>query len=355
MKKTMKTLRTIAGLTISLICLALLLRGVHFAEVVAALSGANYLWLLPAAILYAASIWGKVIRWGVLFHPREGIRRSNLFAAMMVGYLGNTILPARLGEVARAYFIGKTEGLSKSLVLSTVVVEKVLDVCILLLFLAVLLPFVALPAWIQRSSLLLALTVLALFAAILTAAYRKDSMLRWVESILSRLPGLNPGPHTPPADNRLSGISHKLYAIRHQLDSALSAFTVLRHGRAHAILWIWSLVIWILSALFAYVIMLAFHITAPFAAALVLVSVTSLGMTVPSSPGYVGVYHYLVVTSLALFGVSRELALSYAFVLHLLAFLPLSLLGVFYLWKESLSVGQLTAQTAVHPSASVEP
>jgi len=358
----MKTLRITIGLIISLICLALLLRGVHFAEVAAALAGVNYLWLLPAFVLHAASIWGKVIRWGMLFYPREGIRRSNLFAAMMVGYMGNTILPARLGEVARAYFVGKTEGLSKSLALSTIVVEKVLDVCILLLFLAVLLPFVALPAWIQRSSLLLTLTVLTLFAAILTAAYRKDSMLRLADSILSRLPGLNPGPGALPADNRPSAIRyqpsairHQLYAIRHQLDSALSAFTVLRRGRVHAILWMWSLVIWILSALFAYAIMLAFHITAPFAAALLLLSVTGLGMTVPSSPGYIGVYHYLVVTSLSLFGVDRELALSYAFVLHLLAFLPVSLLGVFYVWKESLSVGQLTAPTAVHPSTSAEP
>jgi uncharacterized protein (TIRG00374 family) len=267
---------------------------------------------------------------------------------MMVGYMGNTILPARLGEVARAYFIGKTEALSKPLALSTIIVEKVLDVCILLLFLAVLLPFVALPNWIQRSGLLLTLTVLALFSAILTAAYRKDSILRLVESILGRLPGLNPGPDAPLADNRLSDISH-------QLDSALSAFTVLRRGRTHAMLWIWSLAIWILSALFAYVIMLAFHITAPFAAALLLISVTGLGMTVPSSPGYVGVFHYLVVTSLSLFGVGRELALSYAFVLHLLAFLPVSLLGVFYIWRESLSVGQLTAQMAVRPSTSVEP
>ena len=70
----------------------------RLAEVVATLARVKYLGLPPAFVLHAARLWDKVIRWGVLFHPCRGIRRPNLFAAMMVGYLGNTILPARLGD-----------------------------------------------------------------------------------------------------------------------------------------------------------------------------------------------------------------------------------------------------------------
>jgi uncharacterized protein (TIRG00374 family) len=110
-------------------------------EVVAAFIKADYLWLIPAAVLYAISIWGKVVRWRLLFCPRQDIRQSRLFAAMMVGYMGNTILPSRLGEVARAYLVSKGEeereggeGVSVTLALSTIVVEKVLDISLCCFF-----------------------------------------------------------------------------------------------------------------------------------------------------------------------------------------------------------------------------
>jgi uncharacterized protein (TIRG00374 family) len=313
--------------------------------VVAAFIKADYLWLIPATVLYAISIWGKVVRWRLLFYPRQDIRQSRLFAAMMVGYMGNTILPARLGEVARAYLVSKaerggkigevTEGtkskeggeeMSVTLALSTIVVEKILDILILLLFLALLLPFVALPTWVQRSSLILGLAFLALFAVIMTFAYQRERMLRFIGSVLQLVPYFHKrGSH--------AAISHRPSAITSQLVTALSGFAVLRQTQLHITLWGWSLAIWGVSALFVYSVMLAFHIAAPFTAAVLLLCVTNLGMTVPSSPGYIGVYHYLVVTVLLLFGVGRELALSYAFVLHLLAFLPVSLLGVFYVGK----------------------
>jgi uncharacterized membrane protein YbhN (UPF0104 family) len=142
-------------------------------------------------------------------------------------------------------------------------------------------------------------------------------------------------------DRTLQLLSCALSIISYQLpkkalvriEIVLNCLSILCHVHLHMILWAWSLAIWGVSALFVYSIMLAFHIDAPVTAAVLLLCATNLGMAVPSSPGYVGVYHYLVVTSLSLFGVERELALSYAFVLHLLAFLPVSLLGAFYVAK----------------------
>jgi hypothetical protein len=92
--------------------------------------------------------------------------------------------------------------------------------------------------------------------------------------------------------------------------------------------------------------MIAFGLDVPVTAAVLLVVVSALGMVVPSSPGYVGVYHYLVVETLALFAVDRSLALSFAIVAHLATFLPLSLIGVGYLWRESLSLGRVSARAA---------
>lgn len=320
----MKQWRFWIGIVISLVCLVLVLWNVDYREVVDALGRANYAWLVPAVLPFAGTIASKVLRWQLLFpgdHSR--IRRGKLLSALMISYALNTILPARLGELARAYVIGESENLNKSLALSTIVVEKVLDVLTLLLFLVLLLPFVTLPSWIRQSALVMAPVFVCLFIILLALAYQRTRTLALASSLLKRLP-------------RLGG--ERLLA---SLDSALSGFDVLGSLKANLLLWAWSIAVWATSGLFMLVVMFAFHIEAPPAAAFLLLCVTSLGMTVPSSPGYIGVYHWLVVSTLQIFGVERELALSFAFALHALTFLPLTLLGIFYMMRENYSLQRI--------------
>ncbi len=320
----MKQWRFWVGIVISLVCLVLVLWNVDYRDVVDALGRANYAWLVPAALPFAGTIASKVLRWQLLFpgdHSR--IRRGKLLSALMISYALNTILPARLGELARAYVIGESEDLSKSLALSTIVVEKVLDVLTLLLFLVLLLPFVTLPSWIRQSALVMAPVFVCLFIILLALAYQRTRTLALASSLLKRLP-------------RLGG--ERLLA---SLDSALSGFDVLGSLEANLALWAWSIAVWATSGLFMLLVMFAFHIEAPPAAAFLVLCVTSLGMTVPSSPGYIGVYHWLVVSTLQIFGVERELALSFAFALHALTFLPLTLLGIFYMMRENYSLQRI--------------
>lgn len=320
----MKRWRFWLGVVVSLVCLILVLRNVDYREVITALRQADYVWLIPASIPLAATIASKVLRWQLLFpdeHPR--VRRSNLLSALMISYALNTILPARLGEVARAYVIGQSENLSKSLAFSTIVVEKVLDVLTLLLFLVLLVPIVTLPSWIQQSAMVMAPVFLALFVLVLALAYQRRRTLALVQAVVGRLRGL-------PAQRLVSS-----------LDSALSGFDALGSLRANLVLWGWSIAVWATSGLFILVMMLAFNIDAPLSAAFLLLCVTSLGMTVPSSPGYIGVYHWLVVSTLYIFGVNRELALSFAFALHALTFLPLTLIGIYFMMRENYSLQRI--------------
>jgi len=330
----MKQWRFWLGIAISLICLVLVLWNIDFGEVLTALKRANYVWLLPASVPFAGTLASKVLRWQLLFpgeHKR--IRREKLFSALMISYALNTILPARLGELARAYVIGETEGLSKSLTLSTIIVEKVLDILTLLLFLVFLLPFVALPAWVQRPALIMGPLFLCLFVLISALTYQRERALGLASSFLKHVP-------------RLGG-----ERILNSLDSALGGFDVLRSARRNICLWAWSLMVWITSGLFILFVMFAFRINAPPLAAVLVLCVTSLGMTVPSSPGYIGVYHWLVVSTLLIFDVDRELALSYAFALHAVTFLPLTLLGIFYMIRENYSWQRMEVQRSEVPQA----
>ena len=331
----MKQWRFWIGIVISLVCLVLVLWNIDYRDVLTALAQANYAWLIPSSLLLAGTIASKVLRWQLLFPgDRSRIRRGKLLAALMISYALNTILPARLGELARAYVIGQTENLSKSLALSTIVVEKVLDVLTLLLFLVLLLPFVSLPSWIRQPVVLMAPLFLVLLALIMSLAYRRSTTLALAGSILRRVPRLN-------ADRVLG-----------TLGSALSGFDALGSVRANLVLWGWSLAVWATSGLFILLVMLAFHIDAPPSAALLLLCVTSLGMTVPSSPGYIGVYHWLVVSTLQIYGVERELALSFAFALHAVTFIPLTLLGIFYMMRENYSLQSIEQGAIAGPGAA---
>lgn len=324
----MKQWRFWLGMAISLVCLILVLWNVDFREVLAALRNANYFWLLPASLPYVGTLASKVLRWQLLFLPEhDSVRRRKLFSALMISYALNTILPARLGELARAYVLGETEQLSKPLILSTIVVEKVLDVLTLLFFLVLLLPFVTLPSWVQRPALVMGPLFLCLLAMIVALTYQRERTLRLASSLLRRLPRVG------------------AESILGPLGTALRGFDVLRSARRDIYLGAWSLAVWITSGLFILFVMFAFHIDAPPSAAVLVLCVTALGMTVPSSPGYIGVYHALVVSTLAIFDVDREVALSYAFALHAVTFLPLTLLGIFYMMKENYSLQKIEEAT----------
>lgn len=328
----MKQWRFWLGIALSLICLVLVLRNIDFSEVLTSLRQANYAWLLPASLPYVGTIASKVLRWQLLFpHQHTNMRREKLFSALMISYALNTILPARLGELARAYVIGETESLSKSLAISTIVVEKVLDVLTLLLFLVLLLPLVSLPPWVQKPALVMTPIFLSLLAIILALTYQRQRTLNVVSVCLNRIPRLR--------GQRLLG----------SLDSALAGFDVLRSVRRNIVLWAWSLAVWVTGALFILFVMFAFRIDAPPWAAVLLLCVSSLGMTVPSSPGYIGVYHWLIVSVLLIFNVDRELALSFAFALHALTFLPLTLLGIVCMMRENYSLQRIERGTLGKP------
>lgn len=314
------------GIGVSAGALALALRDLDFSEVADALATANYLLLVPALAVFGFVQYIRAVRWGLLFYPMRGLRLGNLFGTMNVGYLVNGVLPLRVGELARAYMVGEVEGVSKAHALSTILVERLVDVLVVVLLLVCLLPLVDVPGWLWGSAVGLgvAVTVLAvLLAGVSVARIRALALVR-------RLASLAPGRFGK--------------ALEGMAESAIQGFEVLARpgvlGRVVAL----TLVVWLLSALMMYFGLLAFDLNLSFTVPLFLIVATALGMVVPSSPGYVGVFHAIVIESLVnVFGIDRDPAASYALMQHLVFYLPPILIGLVYLWKEHTSWRSLTA------------
>jgi uncharacterized protein (TIRG00374 family) len=318
------TLRLWLGASFSAAGLIFALRNVNFAYVLDALGRTNYILVFLAVGTQFLVIGAIALRWRLLFPQRP--RLAKLFSALLIAQLSNTVLPAKFGLLVRAYMLGEMETIDKAMVFSTVVVEKVFDALTLVFLFMVLIALVPLPAWLQSSGLVTSGAIFViLFPLMMLTAYQKDRMQRLVSQGLALVPGLG----------RLKLASH--------LNSILAALELLRQGRVNLALWGWTGLIWALGALVNYLVILAFGISVPSVAALFLLVVLQIGIRVPSSLGGIGVFQYLCVLALSVFSVDRSLALSYGFVLHFIVFVPGSILGAFYLWRENRDLQQLQA------------
>jgi uncharacterized protein (TIRG00374 family) len=312
-------LQVALGTGLSAVFLWLAFRGASLSQVVTAFSRADYRFVALALVLVLVSPLARAIRWRLLYHPdHEGLSCLRLAKVLLIGQMLNIVVPARLGEVARIYFMGKTESRSRARTLGTIAVEKWLDILTLLL-LALLVPiFVSLPPWFRDSRINLAIFAIAFLGIALTLSHGKDRLLTLVESVSRFLP---------------EGWRTK---VQRATSLALGSLDVLRSPWVGLKLQGCSLLIWTLSILVNYTVFLALGLPLPLAAALFLVVVLQVGVAVPSVPGKLGIFHYLCTLALGVFGLEKGAALGYAVLLYFVVFGPPSLLGALFLWWESV-------------------
>lgn len=312
----------VAGTALGIALLVLLLRSVNFDQLGSALSGADYAYLALAMIPFLLNWLLKVPRWSLLFGENSP-GWDTLFGALNVGYAINALLPARLGELVRAYWVRDRAGVSMVLALSTIALERVLDGVTLVVLLLFLLPTVAFPRTLAGPAVTIgALFVVALLGMIALAYTARDE----AGYVARRLRQLEEGRAAPVGRGM------------RQIVIGLSALTSVR-----SLLLIvgYTLVIWGSNAVLAWLLLQAFHLSAPMAAGALLTSVLNLGMAVPSSPGYVGIFEYLFVVTIGLYGVARTPALAAALTLHVIAFGPVTVVGLFYIARALGSTVQM--------------
>ncbi len=335
------------GLALSLVTLYLAFRGIDPGQLGAALGQASYAWLLPALVVIGLAQVVRAYRWGRLFYPapQPPLRRS--FSALSIGYLISTILPARLGDVVRAVLIGEGQGTKIAQAISTVIVERALDVFSIIAFLVILLPFVTLPPLLFRSALTIGVIFVVLSVALWLAVWQQPRALRLAHWVFRHVPRLDADRWTARVGGLIDGLK------------------ILHAPRELGIATLLSLLIWGGGGVFYnYLVMRAFglqdHVVPAgslLAAAAFVQVVIALGATVPSSPGYVGIYHAGVVLALSAFGIPQTEALAYALVSHAANFGLLIIIGAIELWRAGLTLGQVTSQSQtaretveVHPS-----
>jgi len=346
----MKKARFWIGIVISIIALGFAFRQVNFAAVWRALLGANC-WLLAASIVpLVVFLVLRALRWRVLFYPQRGLRLVNLFAVINIGYLLSNIFPARLGDVARAYLIGDTEDVSRAAAFSTIVAERVLDALSAVAGFFIVLPFAPLPDWMIQAGLVVGVAALIAVILFVVLVRRREWTLRLLDRILRAL-------HWPDCETtsrfwqRLAERTHLEFVanlpwldregLGKMAGSLIDGFGGITTLRLGPVLVLWSIVIWAVISVFYWIILLAFDPSQSFFAGLGMTSVTALGMTVPASPGYIGVFEALGRETMVLFGMDPVAALSYALVAHAIVYGVYTLLGLGSMLQQNLTYSQI--------------
>ncbi len=351
----MKKARFWIGIVISLLALVFAFRNVDFGDVWQALSGVNYWLLLVSLVPLISFLVLRSFRWRLLFYPQEGLHIRNLGAVIAIGYLLSNVFPARLGDVARAYLIGDTEPVSRTTAFSTIVAERVLDALCAAAGFFIVLPFADLPQWMVRSGMTVGVAALVAVVIFVVLVRRRGWTLRLLDRILGAL-------HWPECETmerfwgRLAARTRLRFVaglpwvgredLREMAGSLIDGFSGITTARLGPPLLLWSALIWGVISVFYWVVLLAFDPGQPFVAGLAVCSITALGMTVPSSPGFIGVFEALARETMVLFGMNPGPALSYALVAHAIVYVVYTLLGLLGMALQNLSYSEIQQRIA---------
>ena len=315
------------GVAISAIFLFFALRGLKLGDFWESVKNAKYWWLLPGLAVYFLAVWVRAWRWHYLLKPIKSVSVRKMFPITCIGYMGNNIYPARAGEVLRAVILKRKEGVSISASLATIIVERIFDAVVMLGFVFLNLPELARVASadsgfvgnIQQFALIgTGLFIGALVLFILAAMFPRVTLRIGQWFIDHLLPGK--------VREKAIGIMHKFLDGLAALRSPFNVLMVL----------LTSILIWLLETIKYWFVMHAFTFTVSFFALMLLNGVANLATTIPAAPGYIGTWEAVTKAVLMAYNVPGAEALGYAVVLHVALWLPITLLGAYYMAREGI-------------------
>lgn len=342
-----KHFRAVLGIALSVALLWWTLHGVSISRVLHELGQANP-WEFALATVLATLIFPlRARRWRTILDPIYAkLPFDPLWRATAIGMMVNNVVPARAGEVARAYVLSRETQVPFATSIASLAVDRVFDAIVLLLLAFSSLLDPAFPhgvrlggqsvvSWAIGGTVLVAILVVLLY----TLVFFPAQLIRLFEVFARRL--------SPRIEAR----------GRAALETFAQGLSVLRSPGHFFAVFFWTLAHWLCNGLAWWVAMKAVGIHVPFSAALLLQALVAMGVAIPAAPGYFGVYEAVGKLGLAIYGVPASLATSWALGFHILSFIPITLIGVFYATRlgfnlKDLQAGQNTTENTAQNTAA---
>ena len=320
-----------------MVFIALFLRATHPREIGRALEDANYWYLIPATAVLGVAISARCVRWSILMRPVAPMSPGRLFPYAIIGYMANNLLPARAGELVRAYVLGDREHVSKMGTFGTIAVERLFDGCVLVLMLLIAGAVVGF-----EDGRLQAIAVVStiLFVAALTVFYiltlREARAKRVIHFLLRVLP---------------ERFEHQAEAMA---DSLVGSLRSVHDPRSLGLVVLFSALAWVIEAAAYAVIGIGFDLGVGFGHYCLLLAAANLAIIIPTFFGGTGPFEWAAKLVLVGAGVGDSVAGAYSIIAHAVILIPTTILGLILLWSFGVSLRRITHVDVEEPG-SVSP
>jgi len=321
-----RIIKFILGVLISVIGLYYAFRQINFWELWISIKNVNFILVILAIVILLLSNVIRAWRWQILVKPIKDVSFEPAFSSIMIGYFGNSVLPFRMGEFLRAFVVADKTSLTASTAFGTIVIERILD--FIGLSTVILLIMTVYPLASVGGSIIIGVIGLSLTAFIfifLFGGFKSSLLVKIEKSSLLRI-----------------GLLHKiLLFIKNFLDGA----TTIRATNKLGIILLYTLIIWIMYYCSTYLATIAIGIELEWFGFGVLLISTTLAISIPAAPGYIGTYHAAAVYILTnLFDVGRSNAQAAAIILHAVGTIPIVIIGAGYFLNSSLNFKDIKDQ-----------
>lgn len=325
----------------SLLLLGYFITTLEWDEVWRALAGVHPGWVAAGGACVVADYYARAMRWAVVVHHFDPLApRRDFWRAMTIGNALNTILPLRAGDVLRPMFLAAKRQLPLPTVLSTVVVERLLDAIGVIVTLGLVVLLLdrdvataslafdqvrewGLPAVITASVLLVSVLMLASRRA----RFAAKAGLSWL-------------------GQRWRRRGYRLYL---QLVEGLQPARV---PRRFGLGMFWTGAVWVFTVLSIVSVMMALQIKLPLVGAMFIAVALTVAITLPQAPGYLGLFQVAMTEALVLWGATRGESQAAALVLWAVYVLPITAIGIVHAWLEAAEVSAIRARLTGGPSSS---
>lgn len=315
------------GTGVSIFFMALLFRKIDFRQLGTALGAVDYRFILLGVLCTFFSYFLRALRWRYLLISVKRIPISSLYPATIIGYMANNLLPARLGELVRAYVLAEREGLETPSVFASLVIDRLFDGFTVLLMLLITLFTLHLPqdlagagSAVRIGGVLTFLLYCGVLLFLLLLKRRTMRTLSFVGMLLKPFPRRF-------SDHLLPLLGSFIAGIR------LSS----RSGHIAAVL-VLSLLIWTFAVLPVDLTLQGFGIQLPLTASMFIMVLLVFAVMVPAAPGFIGTYHYACFKGLSAFGIADSTSISIALIIHGMSFFPVTIAGLFHLWSARMTL-----------------
>ncbi len=294
---------------------------------------ANYALIALSLPVYFAGLWMRTIRWQYLLRPVRKVSALRLYPVVIIGLMANNLIPARAGEIARAYVLGQRERVSKTTALGTIAVDRLFDGVTLIPMMLIVAAFagneasfdVPLLGNLNFEQLGLVMGVLfGIALAVLFWLALSSGGRSLLHGVIARVV---PASLQPRTEKLLDSFFEGLQALRNPVDLSIA--------------WVMSLVSWMLEATMYYIIARAFGIDEPYYVFLLLTAAANLAIAVIASQGGVGPFELVVSATVVAFGADESAASAYALGLHAILLFPIIALGLWLMWSMKLTFGDM--------------